>query len=66
MSSKIAVLENIREFSDAQLVSFAITGGESSFEELVRRYQRPIASYVYRMLNDYEASLDDSHERTGL
>jgi len=58
MSSKIAVLENIREFSDAQLVSFAITGGESSFEELVRRYQRPIASYVYRMLNDYEASLD--------
>jgi len=58
MSSKAAVLENIREFSDAQLVSFAITGGEASFEELVRRYQRPIASYVYRMLNDYEASLD--------
>jgi len=58
MSSKAAVLENIREISDAQLVSVAITGGEASFEELVRRYQRPIAGYVYRMLNDYEASLD--------
>ena len=34
------------------------TGIEGSFEELVRRYQRPISSYVYRMVGDYEAALD--------
>src|SRR3954447_1264885 len=62
MSLKAAVIQNIREFSDAELVSTASTGAESSFEELVRRYQRPIVSYVYRMLNDYEASLDVTQE----
>ena len=48
--------------SDAELVSTAIGGGEASFEELVRRYQRPIVSYVYRMLNDYDNSLDVTQE----
>src|SRR3954449_855371 len=62
MSLKAAVIQNIREFSDAELVSTASTGAESGFEELVRRYQRPIVSYVYRMLNDYEASLDVTQE----
>ena len=62
MPTKTAVLQNFRQVSDADLVSSAITGGEASFEELVRRYQRPIVSYVYRMLNDYEASLDVTQE----
>lgn len=62
MSLKAALLENIRLVSDADLVSTAIRGGEASFEELVRRYQRPIVSYVYRMLNDYDASLDVTQE----
>ena len=62
MSSKAATLENVRLVSDAELVSTAIGGGEASFEELVRRYQRPIVSYVYRMLNDYDNSLDVTQE----
>jgi len=62
MSSKAAVLDNARLVSDADLVTSAIGGGESSFEELVRRYQRPIVSYVYRMLNDYDSSLDVTQE----
>jgi RNA polymerase sigma-70 factor (ECF subfamily) len=62
MSLKAAVIQNVREFSDAELVSAASTGAESGFEELVRRYQRPIVSYVYRMLNDYEAALDVTQE----
>jgi RNA polymerase sigma-70 factor, ECF subfamily len=62
MSAKALALENVRLISDAELVSLAIRGGESSFEELVRRYQRPIVSYVYRMLNDYDASLDVTQE----
>jgi RNA polymerase sigma-70 factor, ECF subfamily len=62
MSSKAATLDNVRLVSDAELVSTAIGGGEASFEELVRRYQRPIVSYVYRMLNDYDNSLDVTQE----
>lgn len=62
MSSKAATLENVRLVSDAELVSTAIGGREASFEELVRRYQRPIVSYVYRMLNDYDNSLDVTQE----
>ena len=49
-------------FSDRELVSTAITGIESGFEELVRRYQRPISAYVYRMVGDYEAALDLTQE----
>jgi RNA polymerase sigma-70 factor (ECF subfamily) len=40
----------------------AIGGREDGFEELVRRYQRPIAAYVYRMVGDYDAALDLTQE----
>jgi DNA-directed RNA polymerase specialized sigma subunit len=36
--------------SDRELVATAVSGVEGSFEELVRRYQRPISAYVYRMV----------------
>lgn len=55
-------LDNFREFSDAELIVKAIGGREEGFEELVRRYQRPIVGYIYRMLSDYDASLDVSQE----
>lgn len=48
--------------SDRELVATAATGLEGSFEELVRRYQRPISAYVYRMVGDYEAALDLTQE----
>ena len=48
--------------SDQELVSTAIIGVEGGFEELVRRYQRPISAYVYRMVGDYEAALDLTQE----
>jgi RNA polymerase sigma-70 factor, ECF subfamily len=44
--------------TDGALVARAIGGREDCFEELVHRYQRPIAAYVYRMTGDYESSLD--------
>ena len=62
MQSVSATIEDIRSRSDADLVASAINGRDSGFEELVRRYQRAIISYVYRMLNDYEASLDVTQE----
>ncbi|MGI8919231.1 MAG: RNA polymerase sigma factor [Pyrinomonadaceae bacterium] len=48
--------------TDRELVATAATGVEGSFEELVRRYQRPISSYVYRMVGDYESALDLTQE----
>jgi RNA polymerase sigma-70 factor, ECF subfamily len=48
--------------SDSDLVAIAVHGGEGSFEELVRRYQRPISAYVYRMVGNYESALDLTQE----
>ncbi len=48
--------------TDIELIAHAIDGREDGFEELVRRYQRPITSYVFRMLGNYESALDVSQE----
>lgn len=61
MTQAIA-LEKIKNLTDGELIITAIGGREDSFEELVRRYQRPITNYVYRMLNNYDASLDVTQE----
>ncbi len=63
MSASPAMLSNLSAFADRDLVARAVTTErEDAFEELVRRYQRPIASYVYRMVGDYEAALDLTQE----
>jgi RNA polymerase sigma-70 factor, ECF subfamily len=48
--------------ADRDLVATAVRGVEGSFEELVRRYQRPISAYVYRMVGNYESALDLTQE----
>src|ERR687894_2617067 len=48
--------------ADSDLVAQAVAGREDGFEELVRRYQRPIAAYVYRMVGDYDSALDLTQE----
>ena len=48
--------------SDRDLVATAVNGSDGSFEELVRRYQRPISAYVYRMVGNYESALDLTQE----
>src|SRR5215510_6680880 len=55
-------LANFGSLADGELVLTAVAGREVAFEELVRRYQRPIASYVYRMVGDYDAALDLTQE----
>jgi RNA polymerase sigma-70 factor (ECF subfamily) len=62
MMSHAIALEKIRSLTDGELIETAISGREDSFEELVRRYQRPITNYVYRMLSDYDAALDVTQE----
>jgi RNA polymerase sigma-70 factor (ECF subfamily) len=48
--------------ADRDLVATAAQGLEGGFEELVRRYQRPISAYVYRMVGDYDIALDLTQE----
>ena len=57
-----AYLQDLTAVNDRDLVANAIIGLEGSFEELVRRYQRPISAYVYRMVGDYESALDLTQE----
>jgi len=59
---RLAALENIQKLTDGELIAKAIRGREDGFEELVRRYQRPITNYAYRILNNYDASLDVTQE----
>jgi RNA polymerase sigma-70 factor (ECF subfamily) len=58
-SSKIF---NYSSAADRDLVATAAQGLEGGFEELVRRYQRPISAYVYRMVGDYDCALDLTQE----
>ncbi|HEX4898970.1 MAG TPA: sigma-70 family RNA polymerase sigma factor [Pyrinomonadaceae bacterium] len=62
MTASPALWKEFGAVTDRELVATAATGAEGSFEELVRRYQRPISSYVYRMVGDYEAALDLTQE----
>ncbi|MGH9947587.1 MAG: RNA polymerase sigma factor, partial [Pyrinomonadaceae bacterium] len=62
MTTQALSFEQFGAFSDAELIGVTIKGGENSFEELVRRYQRPIVGYVYRMLGDYDSALDVAQE----
>jgi RNA polymerase sigma-70 factor (ECF subfamily) len=62
VNAAAAVLRDFSSLTDRELVSASIRGGDGSFEELVRRYQRPISVYVYRMVGDYDAALDLTQE----
>jgi RNA polymerase sigma-70 factor (ECF subfamily) len=62
MSMQAISMDSIRGLTDCDLIAGAINGRTEGFEELVRRYQRPITGYVFRMLGDYEASLDVTQE----
>jgi RNA polymerase sigma-70 factor (ECF subfamily) len=58
----VASMARPAQLADVELVQTAVAGREASFEELVRRYQRPIAAYVYRMVGDYDSALDLTQE----
>ncbi len=48
--------------SDQQIVAWAQDGAEVAFRELVRRYQRPVFSLIYRMVRDRETAEDLAQE----
>jgi RNA polymerase sigma-70 factor (ECF subfamily) len=51
-------VEDLLSLPDADVVRLAQAGRERAFRELVRRYERPVFSLVYRMVRDREVAED--------
>ena len=49
---------DLANLPDADIVALAQQGRDLAFRELVRRYERPVFSLIYRMVRDREASED--------
>ena len=43
---------DLETVTEARLVSEALGGSQSAFEQIVRRYQRPVISLIVRMVGD--------------
>ena len=61
-ASTIPAIVGFSAVADREQAARTAQGLEGGFEELVRRYQRPISGYVYRMVGDYDAALDLTQE----
>jgi RNA polymerase sigma-70 factor, ECF subfamily len=46
------------QLSDQDVIRLAREGRESAFRELIRRYERPLFSIIYRMIRDRELAED--------
>jgi len=53
---------NLREKTDQEVVALAKQGSEYAFRELVRRYERPVFSLIFRMVRNKELAEDLSQE----
>src|ERR1700704_3927677 len=53
---------NLMGASDAEVVAWAKQGQDAAFRELVRRYERPVFSLLYRMVRDRALSEDLAQE----
>ena len=54
--------QTLRDATDQEVVAQARLGREAAYRELVRRYERPIFSLIYRMVRDRELAEDLSQE----
>jgi RNA polymerase sigma-70 factor (ECF subfamily) len=52
----------LSDASDQQVVAWAKQGHEAAFRELVRRYERPVFSLLYRMVRDRALAEDLAQE----
>ena len=54
--------KDLPSLSDQEVVALARAGRESGYRELLRRYERPIFSLIYRMVRDRAAAEDLAQE----
>ena len=57
-----AAVPSSRPSGDEILVARVLAGETRLYEELISRYERPIVNFIYRMIGDYEQSLDLAQE----
>lgn len=50
------------DLSDHELIDATRGGDEAAFAEIVSRYRGQLTNYIYRMLGDYEESIDLAQE----
>ena len=55
-------LLDLANLPDADVVVLAQQGREAAFRELIRRYERPVFSLIFRMVRDRETAEDLSQE----
>lgn len=55
---RMPILDELGTLPDADVVRLAQQGRELAFRELVRRYERPVFSLIFRMVRDREAAED--------
>jgi len=48
--------------TDEQMVRQILDGNDDLFEELVKRHQRQIVNFIYRMVGDFDLALDMSQD----
>ena len=53
---------SLREKTDQEVVALAKDGGEEAYRELIRRYERPVFSLIFRMVRNRELAEDLSQE----
>jgi RNA polymerase sigma-70 factor (ECF subfamily) len=53
---------DLTNLPDADLVTLAQQGRDEAFREIIRRYERPVFSLVYRMVRDRESAEDLAQE----
>src|SRR5437588_2717199 len=58
LSPRMATALDLSNLPDADVVALAQAGREAAFRELIRRYERPVFSLIYRMVRDRELAED--------
>jgi RNA polymerase sigma-70 factor (ECF subfamily) len=53
---------SVEDMDDHQLLAATLSGDETAFLEITRRYRNQITNYVYRMLDDYDRAVDLTQE----
>jgi RNA polymerase sigma-70 factor (ECF subfamily) len=53
---------SIESANDHELLVAIRDGDEAAFQEIVRRYRNPITNFIYRMLDDYDRSVELAQE----
>ncbi|HEY7547623.1 MAG TPA: sigma-70 family RNA polymerase sigma factor [Blastocatellia bacterium] len=59
---ELGISRSVEAASDHELLAAIRDGDEVAFQEIVRRYRNPITNFIYRMIDDYDRSVELAQE----